>query len=147
MKKFSLIIVTLLFIACQKDYTTYTNYVLSNKSTKDVEIQFKNFLYDQSLPPKDTFFIVPLGANFEYSYYMDGKEAIFSYPFGWNTDSVRIIFNNSKEQLYSRSDLSERNPLLFDNYNTQKVNDGDGGVYECIYIIEEEDYENAIPLK
>ena len=136
----------LICFSCTKDFTTSTIFIITNNTDKEVELSIKLGTYIVGHSDRDTFAIFP-SESITQEYKADGKNAVYSYPFDPGADSVKINFNSKRMLSYTLLDSTSRNPLLFENYTNTKISSSDGGVYECIFTIIEEDYNNAVPIE
>jgi hypothetical protein len=130
MKNF--IIILLIFISlfsCKPEpYNAEIKYLISNASTHNIELTFFH-----TPDYKDTIFFIFPDSIIEYNSAIGGF-----------ADSAYLNFDNVKQIIYRLNDGMTRNILVEDNYMGGKVNDY---LYQYVYEITEEDFENAIEIK
>lgn len=107
-------------------------YLIKNSSNHNVELLFFNVYINDNIT-KDTVFSILSNSYIEYH-----------PPFGGTNDSVYVIFDNIRQTIYNRNDGQVRNILDVNNFTGSKV---DVYLYQYVYEITKEDYENAIELK
>ena len=129
---------------CSVDHLCHLEVVMKNTLPMELTIQTKDCLVnasDSSYYPTQTIKIPPYGEAsvvWDYRYQID-------YPQYFNDnqcDSMRIVFNDSVQVVFSKEDKSRFNPILMENYETLPAeNDWDG----CLqYTFTEDDYQNAV---
>jgi len=117
-----------LYACGPEPYNAEIKYLISNASTHNIELTF--FHMPES---KDTIFFLFPDSIIEYNSAIGGI-----------ADSAYLIFDNVKQIIYRWNDGKFRNILDENNYFGGKENDY---LYQYIYEISDEDYENAIEIK
>ena len=127
--------VCLHLVACVKDYSTLTEFVVKNESSKYVKIKVSKF-ETKFYSTIDTVFYINPNSELKYSYEIDGENALYPYPFGIVADSATILVNDTVCVLFTRDTQKDKNILSIDYYTGGQVKDG---LYRFIYIITNED--------
>ena len=132
-------------VSCSVDRLCHLEIVMKNTLPMELTIKTKDCglvtSQDSSYCPSQTITIPPQG---EVSVVWDYRYQI-NYPqyFDDNQcDSMRIVFNDSVQVVFSKEDRSRFNPILMENYEVLAAeNSWDG----CLrYTFTEEDYHNAV---
>ena len=130
---------------CSVDHLCHLEVVMKNTLPMELTIMTKDCglvtSQDSSYHPSQTITIPAQGevsVVWDYRYQID-------YPQYFNDnqcDSMRIVFNDSVQVVFSKEDKSRFNPILMENYETLPAeNDWDG----CLqYTFTEDDYQNAV---
>lgn len=109
-------------------YNAEIKYLISNASTHNIELIFFH------MPEyKDTIFFLLPNSIIEYNSAIRGI-----------SDSAYLNFDNDKQIIYRWNDGKSRNILDENNYFGGKENDY---LYQYVYAISDEDYDNAIEIK
>ncbi len=130
---------------CSADRLCHLEVVMKNTLPMELTIMTKDCglvtSQDSSYHPSQT---ITIPAQGEVSVVWDYRYQI-NYPQYFNDnqcDSMRIVFNDSVQVVFSKEDKSRFNPILMENYETLPAeNDWDG----CLqYTFTEDDYQNAV---
>jgi len=139
MKKLSILVVLtpFLLVSCIKDYAVKTEFIIKNESNHLIKMEVKNFT-NNSDDICDTVFILNSGSQFCNLYYDMGER--YCCPFGYNADSVILIFDYKDTVCYLLLDKSDRNILHIYNFQGGEIKKHS---YQYTYKITETDYQNA----
>ena len=137
--------VTFISVSCSADRLCHFEVVLKNTLPMELTIKTKNCglvtSQDSSYHLSQT---ITIPAQGEVSMVWDYRYQI-NYPqyFDDNQcDSMRIVFNDSVQVVFSKEDRSRFNPILMENY---EVLDAENSWDGCLrYTFTEEDYQNAV---
>ena len=132
-------------VSCSVDRLCHLKVVMKNTLPMELTIMTKDCglvtSQDSSYHPSQT---ITIPAQGEVSVVWDYRYQI-NYPQYFNDnqcDSMRIVFNDSVQIVFSKEDRSRFNPILMENYEVLAAeNSWDG----CLrYTFTEEDYQNAV---
>lgn len=137
MKKIVILISVLLLSSCIKDYSTLTEFKISNLTNSQIKIYVPNF-ETRGYIFLDTTFLIQPKSSINHYYSNKGEDSPFLYPFGVAADTIVIFFNDTISNLYIKNDGKNRNPLDIENYSGGKKNN-EYYLYE--YSITENDFE------
>lgn len=137
--------VTFISVSCSVDRLCHLEVVMKNTLPMELTIKTKDCSFattqDSSYHPSQT---ITIPAQGEVSVVWDYRYQI-NYPqyFDDNQcDSMRIVFNDSVQIVFSKEDRSRYNPILMENY---EVLDAENSWDGCLqYTFTEEDYQNAV---
>ena len=132
-------------VSCSVDRLCHLEVVMKNTLPMELTIMTKDCglvtSQDSSYHPSQT---ITIPAQGEVSVVWDYRYQI-NYPQYFNDnqcDSMRIVFNDSVQVVFSKEDRSRFNPILMENYEVLAAeNSWDG----CLrYTFTEDDYQNAV---
>ena len=132
-------------VSCSVDRLCHLEVVMKNTLPMELTIMTKDCglvtSQDSSYNPSQT---ITIPAQGEVSVVWDYRYQI-NYPQYFNDnqcDSMRIVFNDSVQVVFSKEDRSRFNPILMENYEVLAAeNSWDG----CLrYTFTEDDYQNAV---
>ena len=143
MKKFFVLIIVASFAAScgPEPDDPILDYTIRNKSEHNVKLKIFDLFIQESNVHCDTTILLEQNSEvvFQYKFlsYYDGA-------FGPASDSVYIIFDDTKQIVYKRNDEYFRNIYDINNWEGGNVNDE---LYEYLYIITDVDYDNAVLIE
>ena len=137
--------VTFISVSCSVDRLCHLEVVMKNTLPIELTIMTKDCglvtSQDSSYHPSQT---ITIPAQGEVSVVWDYRYQI-NYPQFFNDnqcDSMRIVFNDSVQIVFSKEDRNSFNPILMENY---EVLDAENSWDGCLrYTFTEEDYQNAV---
>jgi len=138
-KLFLLLIVVCCFYSSCRDHGTLTIFYVDNISNHDVELSVFNAEIQLRGSAIDTTYVIPKNGRIEDRVSTKGDDDFSYFPFG-NPDSAIIAFDKTVQIIYRRNDSNPRNILKINSYSGGKKDDG---LYEFIYSITDDDYNNA----
>ena len=135
----TIVLLNFLFIsACGPEPPdTDTEYTLKNVSSHNIKIEIFDAYFDHI--KNDTIFFITSNSDISYRFINNSH-----LPFGGPTDSVYIVFNDTKQIIYRWDDENPRNILDLNSYDGGKVSDY---WYKYEYFITDDDYDNAVEIK
>lgn len=126
----------LVVFSCIKEPpVTYSYYTIVNESTHNLVIR----LYSRNLPANLQYDSLLILQNDSIGFSRSAKESI-EYPFPV-TDSVFIVFDDSKRLVYKLPFDGSRNILDYESYSGGMIKEYE---YRFRYVITEQDYLDAI---
>lgn len=139
MKKTIILLVSVLLISC--DHYYYLDVVLKNNYSETIKLERRN--YSDSLNyVVDSIYILKSNASITINNYsslgnrcLNMEDAFFSIPYR------NIIFNDSVSIFYSISDTFSKNMCYGSSFNIEDV---DKYTQKATYVIDKEDYQNAL---
>ena len=149
MKKLIIIIlIGIIYSACNKDYETQTVFELVNNSNHIIKINVYGVgIQSLGQDKMDTTYSLPIGFKVEYSFIektgKDINDNNYIEPFK-NADSAIIIFDNNRQISYKPTDNNPGNILKKSNYTGGKV---DKRYFKYLYSITDDDYSKAVKIK
>ena len=130
---------------CSVDRLCHLEVVMKNTLPMELTIMTKDCglvtSQDSSYHPSQT---ITIPAQGEVSVVWDYRYQI-NYPQYFNDnqcDSMRIVFNDSVQVVFSKEDRNRFNPILMENYEVLAAENSWDGCLQ--YTFTEEDYQNAV---
>lgn len=135
----------LVLATCSADRLCHLEVVMKNTLPMELTIMTKDCglvtSQDSSYNPSQTITIPAQGkvsVVWDYHYQIN-------YPQYFNDnqcDSMRIVFNDSVQIVFSKEDRNRFNPILMENYEVLVAENSWDGCLQ--YTFKEEDYQNAV---
>ena len=143
------IVLLLFLISCNVETSTITEYRVKNNTTHDLTFSLYHTDYKDSAPTViELVTQIPADGEVSQTYGDATGSQLYRYPLGESTDSVIIIFDDSRKLVYRRSELNvHRNILHMENYAERVSEDDNLTTYTYTYTLTEEDYKNAYPIE
>lgn len=135
-------LLVLFIVSCSVDHLCHLEVTMKNTLPMDLKIQVVKVNPSESSNTETNTFTIPSREN--TSFVFDYLKQI-DYPVYFDDnqcDSMRVIFNDSVQIVFSREDKSKFNPILMENYESLPTQNSWDGCLQ--YIFTEEDYQNAL---
>lgn len=138
----------LFLISCIVETSTITEYIVKNQTTHDLSLVLYHNAYEDSIPRVvESITQIPVDGESSQMHGDATGSQLYRYPLGESTDSVIIIFDDSRKLVYRRNEPDvERNILNIENYVERIREDNNLTTYTYTYTLTEKDYSNAVPV-
>ena len=138
----TIVLLVFFIVSCSVDHLCHLEVTMKNTLPIELKIQVVKVNPSESSNNETKTFTIPSQGN--TSFVFDYLKQI-DYPVYFDDnqcDSMRVIFNDSVQIVFSREDKSRFNPILMENYESLPTENSWDGCLQ--YIFTEEDYQNAL---
>ena len=138
----TILLLAFFMVSCSVDHLCHLEVIMKNTLPMELKIQVVKVNPSESSNTEKNTFTIPSQGN--TSFVFDYLKQI-DYPMYFDDnqcDSMRVIFNDSVQIVFSREDKSRFNPILMENYESLPTENSWDGCLQ--YTFTEEDYQNAL---